>query len=188
MKQIYFIRHSIRDTSIQDDLTAPLTLKGQQLAEELKRIINLEYVDKIYSSPCVRAVQTVEPISESISKPIVIKENLREREINEWLIDFDEFAKKQWDDKNFKTNCGESLVEVRKRAVTCFEEIVTDSSQKVVISSHGTFLACLFHELTSGQFAYLDFLNMTQPDVYLGLFDEKNQLIELKRKTISSLT
>ena len=188
MKQIYFIRHSVRDTSVQDDLTAPLTLKGIQLAEQLKEMIHLENVNSIYSSPCLRSVQTVEPISKLLNQSIVIKEELREREINEWLIDFDEFTKRQWHDRNYKTDSGESLTEVGERALTCFEQIMTDASQKIIISSHGTFLACLFHQLTFGKFGYTDFLNMTQPDVYLGLFDEKNQLIELKRKVNSSLS
>ncbi len=184
VREVYFIRHSIRDTSIQDDLNAPLTQKGVQLAESLVQLLPLEKIETIYSSPCLRAIQTVMPISLNLKTKIIVSEELREREINEWLVDFDKFTLNQWQDTNYKTKKGESLKEVKKRIVPYFDSLMKSTTEGLLVSSHGTLLAVLFFYLTNGTFDYSMFKSMTQPDIYIGSFDDEFKLIKLQRKLL----
>lgn len=69
MENIYFIRHSLRDASIRNDLTAPLTKEDQSEADQLAARFNFLSIDEIYSSPALRSIQTVNPLSETVKYP-----------------------------------------------------------------------------------------------------------------------
>lgn len=97
------------------------------------------------------------------------------------MDNFQEFTQKQWADRNYKLETGESLNDVLERAVPIFIRIQNENPGNFVISSHGTWLAVLFNELTKGEFGYEAFMEMNFPDVYCGEFNENNQLISLKK-------
>jgi 2,3-bisphosphoglycerate-dependent phosphoglycerate mutase len=51
MTQLYFVRHSVPDLSIKDDLKRPLTKNGIDKANELVGIFDNIKIDCIFSSP-----------------------------------------------------------------------------------------------------------------------------------------
>lgn len=165
MKYIYFIRHSLRDTSIRNDLTAPLTKEGQIKADQLADRLNCLTIDDIYSSPALRSIQTVSPLAERVKVSIQTDEALLERQIGSWVEDFDDFTRKQWQDFNYHLLDGESLNDVRIRMLSFYKNIINSPSKNVIIASHGTALAVLFNILTN-DFAYKEWQKMTMPDVY----------------------
>lgn len=65
MSQIYFIRHSLRDFSAQEDSTAPLTNKGLEKAEQLVKLFDGITIHQIFSSPYQRCIQTLAPLAQS---------------------------------------------------------------------------------------------------------------------------
>lgn len=84
MKQIYFVRHSIRDTSVTHE-EAPLTREGHRLAKNLSSYFIDEEIQHIFSSPFQRTIDTIRPTATSLGLPIIEKQALRERKTGSWL-------------------------------------------------------------------------------------------------------
>jgi broad specificity phosphatase PhoE len=86
MKTIYFIRHAQSEANLRDILASrrdfPLTEKGRRDAEaiagEFKQLAEL---DRIISSPLLRARQTAEPIAEAFGLEVETDERLTEQEL-----------------------------------------------------------------------------------------------------------
>lgn len=177
MQQIYFIRHSLKDRTlnIQD---APLSIEGQQLAYQLPVFFTDIAVDAIYSSPYARSIDTIKPIAEAKALPIIIKESLSERKSGEAKDSVSNLAQLQWRDFDFKLTNGESLNDVKDRLLQALEDCLKQEAQVMIIGGHSTAFAVLFHALTAGEFGYQDYKSMPSPGVYLGSFVD-NQLIEL---------
>ncbi|HIZ54352.1 MAG TPA: phosphoglycerate mutase family protein [Candidatus Enterococcus avicola] len=182
MKQIYFLRHSIRDTTVHHE-QAPLTLEGQQLAEEISAYFLDKKITQIYSSPFQRTIDTVKPTAQKLALEIQTIDLFRERSVGEWLADFDSFALQQWQDFDYKLLGGESLNDVANRVLPPFKKFLKDTNESVLICGHGTALSVLFHSLTNGQFGYTDFLKMKMPDAYQLTFSDE-QLIAFENITL----
>lgn len=181
MSKVYFIRHGLRDTIVQDDMLAPLTEQGRKDVDVLSEKLLQEEITQIYTSPFLRAKETVMPLARRLNLEMNVIEGLKEREVGSWVGDFQAFTKKQWEDKTYKLELGESLDDVSKRSVAIFNQLQKKSSGDFVISGHGTWLAVLFNHLTSGEFGYEEFREMNFPDVYYGEFTEDDQFISLKK-------
>lgn len=175
MRTIYLVRHSQRNRQVTDEMTAPLTEEGIKLAEDYCSLLPKGL--KVYSSPYKRATQTIAFYDPN---PILI-DDLREREVGSWLLNFDEYTQKQWLDKTYKLKQGESLEEVTNRIIPLFNQLLKNNSEDFIINSHGTLLACLLAYLTKGGFNYSDFKEMGMPDVYLVRLDNQGELVELKK-------
>jgi len=86
MKTIYFIRHAQSEANLKDVLASrqdfPLTEKGRQdavaIAEEFKQIAEL---DRIVSSPLLRAQQTAQPIADAFVLDVETDERITEQEL-----------------------------------------------------------------------------------------------------------
>lgn len=171
MRYIYFVRHSIRDFTIREDREVPLTAEGIQLAEALKPFFINKKITTIYTSPYLRAVQTVEPTAKLLGIEMRVKEELKERKVGTWVDDFSEFAISQWADFDYKLENGESLNEVQERIKTVYSDIINQGESNIIISGHGTALAVLFNDILQGKFGYQEFQEMTMPDVYCAEYD-----------------
>ena len=146
MTYIYFIRHSIPDTSIRDE-SRPLTKQGLIKANELAAIFEKIEIDCIFSSPHKRSIQTVEPISGNKGLNITIVDNFRERKIADgWIENFDEFCKKQWQDFSYKLENSESLKETQERNIKSLKKILEDKPENtIIIGTHGTSLSTIIN-------------------------------------------
>lgn len=166
--KIYFVRHSLRDNSVKEDIIAPLTKEGHQKAELLIELFKDKKIDMIYASPYRRVLETVRPIAENLKLPIKQVDGLRERKIGYWVEDFYEYAQQQWQDFDFKLENGESLNEVQDRIVQTYHSIIeANDYETLLIGGHGTAMSLLFNDLTKGDFDYNDFLQMKMPSVYM---------------------
>jgi Fructose-2,6-bisphosphatase len=73
IRKIYFVRHSIRDFTYQQDATARLTQEGIRLSHQLKTFFLDKNITYIYSSPYTRAIQTIQPTAHLLQLPIIQK-------------------------------------------------------------------------------------------------------------------
>lgn len=181
MKTIYFVRHSIRDTTIKNEF-APLSDEGQKLALRLVDFFANKQIDAIYSSPFSRAIDTIQPTAIKLNQSIHLLENLKERNVGQWVADFDAFSKQQWLDFDYKLDNGESLNDVRQRIIPVFNDVLKQKFQSSIITGHGTSLSILFHHLTNTDFGHEDFLIMSMPDIFVATFDDDNQLVSFKHE------
>lgn len=181
MTIIYFVRHAERDISIRVDKEAPLTLKGHQDAQALKYFFKNKNIHHLYSSPYIRAMDTIQPTAAFLNQPIKIINDFYERKIGAWIDDFSEFAELQWQNFDYKRENGESLNEVSKRMIQAFENIIEDLSGNTIMCGHGTALAVLFYHLSEKTFGYDDWLDMRMPEIYsYNLHNKKLKKLTIK--------
>jgi broad specificity phosphatase PhoE len=84
---IYIVRHGQSEANVAKlhGLNTKLSPKGQEQAKELSKKLQNIHFDAIFSSPLVRAKETVEFIAKEQKLEILTKEALRERE--EGIVD-----------------------------------------------------------------------------------------------------
>ena len=204
---VYLIRHSIRfnkdyieqyntsqNTTIRNEKVV-LSVEGEKRAEILSNEEELQNLDVIYASNCVRTLQTAKYIIEKQNLKVNIDERFDERrtgkEANlprkEWLLN-------QYLDENFKTEGGESQREVRERFLEAFKEVINNNKGKrIAIFSHG--YAITFFIMKWCKFEYIedkDDMKFTfkdkeifnkkinAPEVFKLEFDENNELIDIQ--------
>ena len=171
MTTIYLIRHSVRMSQSdiesyntdQDKILKNekiiLNVEGERRAELLCSKDELKNIDAIYTSNCVRTLQTAKYLMYNQNLKANIDERLDERRtgISNSEI-YPDWFERQYKDENFNTEGGESQKEVRER----FDEVISEILEKykdkrVAVFSHG--YAITFYLLKYCKF--------------LGVFDEK---------------
>jgi len=158
MTNIYFVRHCEPDFSIHEDLIRPLTNKGLEDSKRIAEVLMSKQIHVIYSSPYKRAIDTVKELADILNLKVATKEDLRERTItDQWIDDFNSFAKCQWEDFEYKLSKGECLRQVQERNIKALKEILDENKDKnVVIGTHGTALSTILNHYDEN-FGYNEF-------------------------------
>lgn len=180
MTVIYFIRHAEPDLSEHRDALRPLSEKGRNDRALVSRFLSDKGVEVIYSSPYLRAKQTIEDYAEKRSIGIICIDDLRERKVgNEWIEDFAGFAERQWADRDYHLKDGESLDEVEKRQTSVLSSILEAHSGKIIaVGSHGTAMSVLINHFDRS-FGYEDFRQMNMPHAAEFVFDDEGKCVNL---------
>ena len=158
MAEIYFVRHAQPNYENHDDMTRELSAKGMADRQLVTDFLQKRNIEVVLSSPYRRAVDTVGDFAAISGIHIGIIDDFRERKIgNEWIDDFNAFARKQWEDFEYKLPDGESLREVRERNIRALREILQRYPGKnIAIGSHGTALSTVI-SFYDQAFGYADF-------------------------------
>jgi len=177
---VYFIRHAQPDFTVREDAVRPLSAKGKEDAKSLVRVFAKVDIDHIYSSPFLRAVDTVLPLAEQRGMTISLVEDFRERKVDSgWIEDFHTFAKRQWMDFQYKLTDGECLAEVQERNVRALGDILKrhpDSS--IVIGTHGTALSTIFYHYDSTYgYEWFERIRTVMPMVVKASFTDSGDVI-----------
>ena len=204
---VYLIRHSVRlnNDYIEEYNTSQnktiknekiiLSCEGEKRAEILSSEKELQNLDVIYASNCVRTLQTAKYIIEKQNIKVHIDERFDERRtgkpnddiVKDWFV-------RQYLDENYKTEGGESQKEVRERFSKAFFEVLEkNKGKRIAIFSHG--YAITFFIMKWCDFEYIedkDFLKysfdgkvvfnkkINAPEVFKLEFDENNNLIKIQ--------
>lgn len=165
---VYFLRHcQSQPTSTLANDQWPLSPHGQSQAASLLIPLAALAPDVIFSSPYVRAIQTVQPFADHIGLPVTCHPDLRERHQSQtYREDFDEFMRQSWANRDLKATGCESSHEATIRFVVCVSHLVqTHSGATILVSTHGNVLA-LFLSWLEPQWGYTHWKQMTFPDLY----------------------
>lgn len=178
MTKLYFVRHATPNYDNHDDLTRELTPQGLIDRFKAKDFLQDKGITLVLSSPYKRSVDTVRPIADAIGQlEIETIYDLRERTVcDEWLYCFDDYAKNQWSDFDYKLEGGECLGEVQRRNIAAIEEIVKKySGHSIAIGSHGTALSTIIHYYTDGKWGFEDFqrIKKVMPFIVELIFEEE---------------
>lgn len=151
MSNIILMRHGQTlwnlEKRFQGSGDSPLTEEGRQQAVLVSKRLEKYDIKAIYSSPRKRAIETAVPTSQRLSLPIQTHPGLGEISLGKWEGKTYDEIKRLYPNEyqsffNDPTSfCGvdggESLIEVRDRAVKTVEEIAENHSHKtVLIVSH----------------------------------------------------
>lgn len=150
MTTLYLIRHSVRmkrDAIETYNTTEPRIIKeekiilsseGEKRAEILSKEKELQNIDIVYTSNCVRTLQTAKYLMENQNLKANIDERLDERrvgkinedEVPDWFV-------RQYKDFDYKTLGGESMREVQHRFSEVIDEILENKDKRIAVFTHG---------------------------------------------------
>jgi|ERR1700722_13776352 len=130
-----------------DEFTRPLTAKGMRDAEQLRAMHASTRIDAAYSSPYLRARQTIEPIAQARGLAIATIEDLRERMLSlAELPDWKTHLRRSWEDFDYAPPGGESGRVAQARVVRVLDTIASRHlSGIVILASHGNLIALALH-------------------------------------------
>lgn len=168
-KRIYLVRHC--DAKGQPS-ESPLSEKGFQQAKELSEFFINTKIDRILSSPFLRAFQTVENIGKNKNIKIEIDERLKERilcikDLPDWL----DKLKKTFHDPDLKFEGGESSNEAMNRIVHVIQDILNSDSENIIVVTHGNIMSLLL-KYYNNNFGFDCWKNLSNPDVFLIEFSD----------------
>lgn len=152
--EIYLVRHTTPkiDKGIcygQSDLDVAATFK-----DEVTVILNtLEITEEtsVHSSPLKRCIKLAQQFSENI----IIDDRLMELNFGDWeLLSWDNLPKKAsniWmnDFVNISTPNGEAYIDLAKRANEAFDEIISTSAKKIIITTHAGVIRSILSKINN---------------------------------------
>ena len=152
---VLLIRHAepvAPGTAGFDEFTRPLTAKGIRDAERLGELHASSRIEAAYSSPYLRARQTIEPLARARGLTIETVDDLRERMLSAGeLADWRAHLRRSWEDFDYAAPGGESGREAQARVVRVLDTIaMRHSAGTVVVASHGNLIALALHAFMPG--------------------------------------
>ena len=153
--KLYFVRHGESTANLLREFSNsgfkhPLTEAGVEQARTIARSLSGLQVERIYSSPVLRAVQTAQILAESLLAPLQITEALREWSVGIYEGTTDPvgwelhrqvqelwFSHQQFDSR---MPGGESFHDIQNRFVPFIEGLVSDgrgSARNIILVGHG---------------------------------------------------
>ena len=126
-----------------DEYTRPLTAKGMRDASQLCDKLSSMRIDAVYSSPYLRARQTIEPIAQPHGLAIETVEDLRERLLSPVdLPDWRAHLKRSWNDFDYALPGGGTSRDAQARVVRVLDMVATRyAGGTVILASHGNLIA-----------------------------------------------
>lgn len=164
---LYLVRHC-QATGQEPD--ALLTEIGQQQAISLADWLGDAQIERIVSSPFVRACQSIVPLAERLGLTVEVDDRLVERVLSPIPLN-------NWQDKLAETfvnldlsfEGGESSRTAMSRGIAVVNEVMQQAVNPVAIVTHGN-LMTLILKFFNEQIGYAEWANLQNPDVYCVRF------------------
>ncbi|KRG13718.1 histidine phosphatase family protein [Lederbergia galactosidilytica] len=163
-KNIYIIRHCEAEGQ---SANSPLTEKGFVQANELSNFLADVKVDRIISSPFLRAVQTIKPFAEKKKIDIEMEGRLTERILSSiFYSDWMEKLEATFEDLNLKYEGGESSNEAKNRIIGVVNDILASDAEHTIVVAHGGIISLLLNHYDKN-FGFEQWKALGNPDIYL---------------------
>ncbi len=166
--RLLLIRHA--ESAPDPDLPEPewpLSETGESQAFDLVEDLSAHRITTIYSSPYLRAVDTVTPLAHALGLPIVLENDLRERKLtNSMHDDWRQALVRSWDDFDFALQGCESSRTCQSRVDACVTRLAEVHGDEVIaLASHGNAIALFLHSIDAN-FGYDQWRAMQNPHVF----------------------
>jgi 2,3-bisphosphoglycerate-dependent phosphoglycerate mutase len=166
-----------------DEYTRPLTAKGFRDAMELGETLSSARIDAAYSSPYLRARQTIEPITQARGLAIETVNDLRERLLSPVdLPNWRAHLKHSWEDFDYAPPGGESSRVAQSRVLRVLDTIaVRHKAGTVIVASHGNLIALALNAYMSNvDYAFWESIPM--PAVFTLIRDGNHWIVSAEKK------
>jgi len=156
---IYFIRHGETTGDVEDryggDYDDHMTQRGRDQATELAEELTSRGIQKLFSSPKIRARETAEIVGNKLNLSVEIVDDLRERNAYGVLTGLtkteakERFPREVEEVKNYKNtiNGAESYKDLLTRVKGALMKIATENDSTVTMISHGGPMRAIFREI-----------------------------------------
>ena len=172
---LYLIRHAQSLQSPNQHYSEwPLSEVGELQSEKLAGLLTPLGIEKIFSSPYIRCLQTIQPFKKASGIDVDVRDDLREQLIaDEFMDGFLDVWRKCWSDFSYAyPNC-ESCFEAQTRFVAEMMNIVSENGKTTIgISSHGAVIS-LFLNHIDRVFTRKNSEQLKNPDVFRVTYDGK---------------
>ncbi len=148
MTVVYLVRHAeSAPTPALPEAGWPLSPAGEAQAVALVAALLPLGITRVYSSPYLRARQTVQPFATAAGLPLGTADGLRERKLTEGMVDgWAEHLRQSWRDFDYRLPGGESLRECQARTVRTLRELAARHPHATIAAcSHGNAIATALH-------------------------------------------
>ncbi len=174
-KTLYIVRHC-KATGQQAD--APLTPEGEEQARVLARFLADAKIERIVSSPFVRAIQSIEPLAQHLGLAIETDARLIERVLSGGaLADWRASLRETFVDPDLCFEGGESSRAAMQRAIAAVQDILQHNSQTTAIVSHGNLSTLLLRHFDD-RIGFATWEAMTTPDVFRVVTTEGGAMVK----------
>jgi 2,3-bisphosphoglycerate-dependent phosphoglycerate mutase len=176
-KKLFIIRHCKAEGQPAE---ADLTKDGYIQANNLAEFFADAKIDRVLSSPFLRALETVKPFAKKQNLEVEVDTRLSERilaaaDLTDWM----ERLKETFDDLDLCLEGGESSHQAMARAVSVVDEILKSDADTAIIVTHGNLMALLL-KYFQNDYGFEEWRRLTNPDVYSIHFKDNEITIERK--------
>ncbi|MDC3415311.1 histidine phosphatase family protein [Aquibacillus salsiterrae] len=167
MKRLLLIRHCNAEGQHSD---SPLTREGIKQARVLADFLEqVNYpVDRIISSPYLRAIESIKPYADNHHVSVETDERLKERLLSEEPIDdWLDVLQQSFQDPDFRLRGGESSNDALARSFSIVQDTLeSNQHDNVVLVTHGNLLAILLNEFEKS-YGFDEWKQFSNPDVFM---------------------
>ncbi len=144
--ELLLIRHGLPERVVNEDGTPadpPLSAKGRDQAERVARWLEGVSIDRLYSSPLLRARETAQPLAALRGLPVEIEPGVREYDADSALyIPMEDLKEHDYEQWKVLVSGGYApevdFLAFRGEVVTGVEQIIADNpGRRVVVFCHG---------------------------------------------------
>jgi 2,3-bisphosphoglycerate-dependent phosphoglycerate mutase len=152
--------------------SANLTEEGYRQAEGLADFLYGKNVESIYTSPFVRAINSIAPLAQKLHVPIQTDDRLSERILcGESHPNWREMLCKTFYDLELCYEGGESSKAAMNRALMVIKDIRECGLTNVVIVTHGNLMSLIL-KYFDNNFGFEEWEALSNPDVYQLQFND----------------
>ncbi len=169
MAKLILIRHCESSGQAPD---APLTEAGARAAVALTDRLDSLSPDAVYSSPYLRAKETVAPFARRAGLTIIEDDRLHERvlaavPLDDWL----DHVRRSYDDFDHRAGeGGETLRETQARGLAALTAIVRRDHRLPIVAGHGNLISAILRAFDPA-FGFEDWRTLRNPDLFELTFD-----------------
>ena len=171
-----------------DEFTRPLTEKGFRDAHQLCERHASRRIDAAYSSPYLRARQTIEPIARARGIAIDAIDDLRERALSAGeLADWRVHLRRSWQDFDYAPTGGESGRIAQARMMRVLDTIaMRHAAGTVIVASHGNLIALALHAMMPDVVDYAFWESIPMPALFTLVRTDKSwRCSDLEGRTLA---
>lgn len=160
---IFIVRHCKADGQSP---TANLTEEGYKQANKLAEFFSEKNIECIYSSPFIRAINSIAPLAQKIRTNIITDDRLSERLLcSENHPNWREMLRNTFNDLELCYEGGESSATAMERALSVISDVRKSGSTNVVLVTHGNLMSLIIKYYDS-KFGFMEWEALSNPDVY----------------------
>ncbi len=144
MQTIVLVRHA---TATGQDTNASLTIEGQRQARMLADLLLQFQIQRVISSPFVRAIESIEPFCRRAGLRLEADDRLVERVLGARdLPDWREHLRRSFDDLDYCLDGGESSRTAQDRGTSAVRAALA-TGECCVLVTHGNLLALILKSI-----------------------------------------
>ena len=163
MQKIVLVRHA---AATGQDADAPLTSEGRLQANALAELLLPFQIQRVISSPFVRATESVGPFCKRAGLVVETDPRLVERVLSARnLPDWRDHLRRSFDDLDYRLEDGEASRTARDRGVSAVRAAL-GSGQRCVVVTHGNLLALILKSVDP-TVGFDLWLRLSNPDAFV---------------------